>query len=102
MTREDVYVVGVSRSSFRFGEPAKVTGVVMCKPKEDSTPRLCYCVEFSDGFGDYIPVESVECGDYDLALFGDVMSGKYKPFLRAYDMLSFGDVMSGKYKINRS
>lgn len=60
------YLVGVTRQSFRAGDPAKITGAVVVKPKDKLKARLCFQVEFEDGRIDYIPVSEYEEGNVEI------------------------------------
>ncbi len=53
------YLVGTNIHSFRSGEPALIKGVVWSYPK-DLERRLCYVVEYDDGFIDYVAMHDKE------------------------------------------
>lgn len=60
-----VILVGRSRYSFRRDEAAYVIGVSSVIP-EGHTARPCFCVQYGDGFIDYVPIESVINGEAEL------------------------------------
>jgi len=48
------------------GELPEVTGVVMFQPKPTMKKRICYKVEYKDGFVDYVPLNGVVNGSHEL------------------------------------
>jgi len=65
--KERAYLYPVYASAYRHEgkiQPAEVIDVVMYTPY-GLTPRLCYEVEYADGFVDYIPLEDVQNGVYE-------------------------------------
>lgn len=56
---ENARIRGTSPYSYRSGDFAKITGVVICTPK-DLQERACFVCEYDDGFIDYIPIDDRE------------------------------------------
>lgn len=56
---ENARIRGTSPYSYRSGEFANITGVVMCTPK-GLQERACFVCEYDDGFIDYIPIDDRE------------------------------------------
>jgi hypothetical protein len=56
---DDVYIYGVHPYAFRTGKIAKVIGMKWVQPDYHKSWRLCYQVEYYDGFVDYVPVSEV-------------------------------------------
>lgn len=62
---EYLYIVGIHRYSFRVGKIAKVIGIYIVKPFNDSSQnylssRIAYRVQYEDGVCDSIPVHDAQ------------------------------------------
>ena len=64
LVTQDVGLVGVHRYAFRTGKTSKIIGVKMVTP-QGLEPRLCYHIQFADGVEDFVPISSVDCGDFE-------------------------------------
>ncbi len=62
MKIQDAYLKGVSPYFFRTGETAKIVGTKIVTP-ENSTPRLCFKVRYSDGLIDYVALQDLTAGN---------------------------------------
>lgn len=71
MKTEKAYIIGTHPYSFRSGEPAEIIGVKLVTPSSDIKCRLCYEIEFSDGFKDSIAVE--DASNYTIVQFSDLV-----------------------------
>ncbi len=58
------YIMGKHRYSFRCNEVAQVIGVYYVTPCQYEGARFCYKLRYSDGTIDYVPLTSVENGEY--------------------------------------
>lgn len=72
MTTEDVYFVGIHRYTFRCGMPAKIIGLSIIT-HENTAPKLCYHVEWSDGVTDWKAM--ADTGNYKIINFKDILAG---------------------------
>lgn len=52
---QDLKIMGNHYDCFRFKQWADITGVKMCYPP-NLEPRICYQIQFEDGFIDYVPI----------------------------------------------
>ena len=62
------YIMGKHRYSFRCNEAAEVIGVYYVTPLQSEIALFCYKLRYSDGTIDYIPLSSVENGDYTFVI----------------------------------
>jgi hypothetical protein len=70
MTIEDAYFVGIHRYMFRCGIPAKIIGVSIIT-HENTAPKLCYHVEYSDDVTDWKAI--ADTGNYKIISFKDIL-----------------------------
>lgn len=75
MTHETVYLVNTHKDSFRPGEPAIVKGVHMVKPSRELDPRLCYYIEYMDGYKDWLPIKR-QGYEFKLATLSEILNGE--------------------------
>lgn len=73
--KEKVFAVGIHRYMFRAGKPAEIKGFKMVKPNEKSESRLCYEVEFSDGYKDWFPISEVD-KTFKIITFENILKGE--------------------------
>ena len=73
MNVEALFLINLHPDRFRYGFPAEIVGVVMVTPDghevrgigqvnpvESPKPRMCYKVEYPDGFFNYEAIENPE------------------------------------------
>lgn len=68
MIRDEAYLVGIHRYSFKCGKPAKIIGVEFVTP-EKGDPRLCYHIVWADKTEDWIPI------NYKIISFEQILAG---------------------------
>lgn len=59
-----VFLVGVGQNSFRQGTRAKISGLVVATLEGDTTPGLCFEVEYEDGVTDLVQLHRIKSGHY--------------------------------------
>jgi hypothetical protein len=69
---QKAYIVGVHRYAFRAGEVAEIIGIKYVKPIGYDW-RLTIKVEYADGFIDYVSIQDVTAGNYEI--ISDVQLG---------------------------
>lgn len=63
MKRVKVFLINTSSIAFRPMEPAIILNVEMCTPDgEGKEPRICYHIQYSDFFEDWVPLTDVADG----------------------------------------
>lgn len=72
-TKEKCYLVGTHTNCYRAGEPSEIIGVKYSQPSKELETRLCYVVEFSDGYTDLIPVSEIG-RSYEIITFFDIVN----------------------------
>ncbi len=80
MKREEIFLVGTHRYSFRPCQPAKIVGVTMGTP-DGLGSRPCFVVLFRDNKQDFVPIfgeppSTVKNPDYEFVTESDISAGK--------------------------
>lgn len=72
MIRDEAYLVGIHRYSYKSGKPARIIGVDIITP-EKGKPRPCYHIEWADKTEDWMPIE--DNVNYKIIGFEDILAG---------------------------
>lgn len=79
MTKDKAYLVGTSIHSYRQGEPAAITGVVIVTPgptpNTQHQSRPCFSIRFSDGTVDYIAISDSD--NYKIVTMNQIILQNY-------------------------
>jgi len=69
MIRYGTYLIPVHMDAYKhkgYENEGEITGIHNVKPNFNSDYRLCYVVQYPDGFEDLVPISEVEHGNYKI------------------------------------
>ena len=73
MLIDKAYYVGTNPYSFRVGIPAEIIGVQIITPDNQTRPRPCYHVRWSDSTEDWVCIADDK--NYKIISFTDILNG---------------------------
>jgi len=69
MIRYGTYLIPVHMDAYKhkgYENEGEITGIHSVKPNFNSDYRLCYVVQYPDGFEDLVPISEVKHGNYKI------------------------------------